>query len=45
MSNSTNIGRREQGGGIGEEKEEENGSVLCFFVGLGLMGEVKKASL
>jgi hypothetical protein len=43
MSNSTNTGRREQGGGIGEE-EEENGSVL-FFLGLGLMGEAKKASL
>jgi hypothetical protein len=44
MSNSTNTGRREQGGGIGEEEEEENGSVL-FSLGLGLMGEAKKASL
>jgi hypothetical protein len=44
MSNSTNTGRREQGGGRGEE-EGKKLECFVFFFGLGLMGEAKKASL
>ncbi len=39
MSNSTNTGRRERGGGIGEE---ENGSVMFFFLGWVCWGKQRK---
>jgi hypothetical protein len=42
MSNSTNTGRREQGGGRGEEEGKKIG-VFCFFFWAGFDGGSKES--